>query len=419
MKIAVFRHYVTWCFLELLIVAGALTFLGLLRVHTRLNASIVGAKNCQISRETSEGNAAKLDNNSESYWLNNLKNLSSASYVISSNNKYLFFSSELLTQNISIYDRDWFNKVSEDYYLEANISIFKKGNTIKNRLNDSYLIKGDNVCKGGQPFLLVIIPSVASNTAERDAIRWTWLRAAETNSWPRAFIRDHIKHIFLFGRQDSDLNESYQQLLHESNIVGDIVMADFEDTYRNLTRKVLSGLSWVRQYCPQAQFVLKADQDTFINVPLMLEVIHKAATYLKNASFVMGLQHNVQQPLVIRSGRWAVSEEEYPLSFYPRYLYGHTYVLSRTAVIDITDTAPYVPLISPEDAFITGILTKVAGVLRLTAWSFAMYSRQPFDCDVVWNKNVALAEVKRPNLLVQLWANIITHQCNDSVTFIK
>ncbi|BFZ02781.1 hypothetical protein BsWGS_05820 [Bradybaena similaris] len=396
MKFAVCRRYLPWRILTLLVIIGTLTVFGLLTVRSDDYAT------------------AKLDNSIEPYWLDNLRNISSFSAVISKNSKYLFFSSELLTQNISKYEQGWFRNVSEENYLAANLSVFEKGNTIKNRLNDSYLIMGDNVCKGVQPFLLVIIPSVASNTAERDAIRWTWLRAAETNSWPRAFIRDHIKHIFLFGRQDSQRNKDYEQLLHESNIVGDIVMADFEDTYRNLTRKVLSGLSWVRQYCPQAEFVLKADQDTFINVPLMLEVIHKAATQLKNASFVMGLQHNHEQPLVVRSGRWAVSEEEYPLEFYPHYLLGHTYVLSRQAVVDIISTAPYVALISPEDAYITGILPKVAGVLRITAKSFAISIDRRYVCVVVWNMKVAVPEVKRPSLLANLWANIITHQCNDS-----
>ncbi|BFZ02778.1 hypothetical protein BsWGS_05817 [Bradybaena similaris] len=401
MKFAVCRHHLSWRRQTLLVIIGTLTVCGLLTVHTDQYAT------------------AKLDTNIESYWLDNLRNISSSSAVILNNSKYLFFSPELLTQNISKYEHEWFRNVSEEDYLAANLSVFNKGNIIENRLNDSYLIKGDNICKGVQPFLLVIIPSVASNAAERDAIRWTWLRAAETNSWPRAFIRDHIKHIFLFGRQDNVRNESYQQLLHESTIVGDIVMADFDDTYRNLSRKILTGLSWVRQYCPQAQFVLKADQDTFINVPLMLELLHKAAAALKNDSFVMGLQHMYAKPLVVRSGRWGVSEEEYPLIFYPRYLYGHTYVLNRKAMMDIIDTAPYVSLISPEDAFITGILPKVAGVLRITAASFTVCCRHIFDCEVVWNKNVALPEVKKPSLLTQLWANIITHQCNDNIPIIK
>ncbi|BFZ02777.1 hypothetical protein BsWGS_05816 [Bradybaena similaris] len=417
MKLVMLRHQVTWRFLNLIVIVGTVTFLGLLSVHTDRCVNTAGTNFLPL-REMSDADTVKLDNNNESYWLNKLRSINSASAVISNNNKYLFFSSEQLTQNISKYEQEWFKYIPDEDYLAANLSVFEKGNTIKNRLNDSYIIKGDNVCKGGQPFLLVIIPSVASNTAERDAIRWTWLRAAETNSWPRAFIRDHIKHIFLFGRQDNDRNESYQQLLHESNIVGDIVMADFEDTYRNLSRKILTGLSWVRQYCPQAQFVLKADQDTFINVPLMLEVLHKTATHLKPNSFVMGLQHTFNQPVVVRSGRWRVTEEEYPLSFYPRYLYGHTYVLSRIAVIDITDTAPYVPLISPEDAFITGILPKVAGISRITAASFTVCCRDIFDCEVVWNKNVALPEVKRPSLIAQLWTNIITRQCNDTAKFI-
>ncbi|CAG5129944.1 unnamed protein product [Candidula unifasciata] len=416
MKLPMLRYNSAWRFLSLVAIVATITSLGLLNLQTSQCAGAISANNFLLAM-TVDNATAKLDINNEQQWLKNYEYLSRAG--IHNNSKYVFFSSEILIQNISKYGEEWFKNVPDDDYLAANLSVFTRTKTVKNMLKENYLIKAENVCKGRHPFVLFIIPSVADDIEERDAIRWTWLRAAETNSWPRAFIRDHIKHIFLFGRQASRREEDYEQLLHESNIVGDIVMADFDDTYRNLSRKVLSGLNWARKYCPGAQFVLKTDQDTFINAPLMMEVLHKAQTQIHNDSFVMGLEHTFQKPFVVRGGKWAVSPEEYPLDFYPHYLYGHTYVLSQKAVVDITDTAPYVPLISPEDAFITGILPKVAGVSRITARSFTVCCRDIFDCEVVWNQNVALPEVKSPSLIAQLWANIITHSCNDTGKFIR
>ena len=37
----------------------------------------------------------------------------------------------------------------------------------------------------------------------------------------------------------------------------------------NLTLKSVMGLKWSAIFCPQAKFVLKTDDDIFVNVPLL------------------------------------------------------------------------------------------------------------------------------------------------------
>jgi len=46
----------------------------------------------------------------------------------------------------------------------------------------------------------------------------------------------------------------------------DLVQGNFIDSYRNLTLKAVLGLRWLSQYCRQAPFVIKTDDDTFINI---------------------------------------------------------------------------------------------------------------------------------------------------------
>lgn len=337
---------------------------------------------------------------------------------ILNNNKHFFFSRQLLALNISKYDNNWFEVFSEEKYLQNNETVFKKSSEIKNSLNDSFIIDGENICKGSKPFLLVIIPSVVGSTLHRNTIRWTWLQAAETNTWPRAAVKETVKHIFLFGYSEGRRTEEYKDLHGESKIFKDVVMVDFIDSYRNLSRKILNGFRWAHRYCPQARFVLKADEDTFINVPQMIELLQHVSRHSDTDSFVIGLRHTYDQPPVVRDGRWAVSKDAYPLPFYPRYLYGHTYALSGKAVFQILDISQHVMLIPPEDAFITGILPKVGGVTRITAPSFTVCCRDIFDCEVVWNQRVALPELKSADRLVKLWTNVITHICNATTRFI-
>jgi len=40
---------------------------------------------------------------------------------------------------------------------------------------------------------------------------------------------------------------------------------DFQDTYRNLTYKGVAALRWISRYCSHARYVLKTDDDIFVN----------------------------------------------------------------------------------------------------------------------------------------------------------
>ena len=47
------------------------------------------------------------------------------------------------------------------------------------------------------------------------------------------------------------------------------LISAFQDTYHNLTLKTIMGLKWMSIFCPQAQYVLKTDDDIYVNVDLL------------------------------------------------------------------------------------------------------------------------------------------------------
>ena len=51
----------------------------------------------------------------------------------------------------------------------------------------------------------------------------------------------------------------------EADRQGDLLLAGFQDTYRNLTAKHLAGLTWAATSCQAAQYVLKTDDDQFVD----------------------------------------------------------------------------------------------------------------------------------------------------------
>ena len=57
-----------------------------------------------------------------------------------------------------------------------------------------------------------------------------------------------------------------KQLEEESSKYGDIIQGDFLDTYHNLSYKATMGNLWVAEFCSQAEFVVKTDDDQFIDL---------------------------------------------------------------------------------------------------------------------------------------------------------
>jgi len=58
---------------------------------------------------------------------------------------------------------------------------------------------------------------------------------------------------------------------------GDLVQGNFVDSYKNLTLKAVMGLRWMSQYCSEAPFAIKTDDDTFLNIFEMVRLMQENA----------------------------------------------------------------------------------------------------------------------------------------------
>ena len=57
-----------------------------------------------------------------------------------------------------------------------------------------------------------------------------------------------------------------EELDRENEEHQDLVQGNFLDTYYNLTYKSVMGHLWVSQFCRQAEFVVKTDDDQFVDL---------------------------------------------------------------------------------------------------------------------------------------------------------
>jgi hypothetical protein len=122
--------------------------------------------------------------------------------------------------------------------------------------------------------ILVVVPTTFGNIERRNAMRATWLSTAFRNAY-------RVSYFFLLGRPNSSVSDSqwgsvsdsqWEALQNESAVYHDIiVLAAFVDSYENLTYKMIGmlALAHSRQLNTSLRYLIKADDDTIVNIPKM------------------------------------------------------------------------------------------------------------------------------------------------------
>ncbi|KAM3843753.1 beta-1,3-galactosyltransferase 4-like [Vipera latastei] len=206
-------------------------------------------------------------------------------------------------------------------------------------------------CTMPAPWLLVLVASAPGHVARRTAVRRSWGAVQLVGN-------RELRILFVLGLPaEAELQVVLEREAAEHR---DLLQGRFIDTYTNLTLKTLALMDWAAAHCPTARFLLKADDDVFLNVPgLVRELEHlggppEATTYL-------GYVHWPVMPTHDPHGHHYVPDSVYPYAIYPPYCGGSTYVLSAPAVATVLDAARHLPLVPVEDAFV-GICARHAAI---------------------------------------------------------
>ena len=77
--------------------------------------------------------------------------------------------------------------------------------------------------------------------------------------------------VYLVGTPPEE--EGLDSLLKESDLHGDLAISANVDTYQNLTLKTLSAFRWMQTFCPGADFILKIDDDMFIQIQRLRQLV--------------------------------------------------------------------------------------------------------------------------------------------------
>lgn len=216
--------------------------------------------------------------------------------------------------------------------------------------NFTYLIQNEKICDTDAESidLLILILTIHRNALARSTIRSTWLSTAKQNN-------KNVRYAFLLGKVD---DMAYMKRTYaESEMYGDILMEDFTDSYSNLTYKTIMGMKWASLYCPKAKYLLKTDDDMWVNVPEMLNMLNKSGSMLQSG--VGGACNLHAGPIRHKSSKWYASVRSYPHNSYPGFCSGTGYVTSMNVARKVYEVSPNVPFFHLEDVYVALCIRKL------------------------------------------------------------
>ncbi|KAJ8713986.1 hypothetical protein PYW08_007606 [Mythimna loreyi] len=222
------------------------------------------------------------------------------------------------------------------------------------------------------PFLVIIVTSYVGHVK---------LRSAHRKAYPAEELRKiNATRVFLIAQiPDQEKGITQSAINDESETFGDILQGTFDDTYRNLTHKLLMGLVWASTACQDASFILKVDDDTVYNLEKTYEVL-KSVDY--STPILLGYINKDVKPERNKKSKYYVTLDEYPRQVYPPYLSGFYYITTPRVAAALCDEAIYHPYLCIEDIFVTGILAEALNIM-LTELPNTYWIDNIMNCDYV------------------------------------
>lgn len=248
------------------------------------------------------------------------------------------------------------------------------------------------------PFLLVVICSSVNNARQRDAIRHTWASSLPVD----------VKVVFILGNTDHK-EELKKNITKESLTYKDIIQEDFLDTYQNLSLKTVGLLKWISTKCEKVKYVLKTDDDIFINVPLLLDDLRHTV----HSRFIMGNIIAGAQPVQDETSKYYTPKSVYSKPTYPKYMSGSAYVISGDLVGDLYQAAVQTAPFWIEDIYITGLVAEKIDMQHIFNGKFGYKKRTLHPCLF---KHVITGHYVTPAEMIKLWQKITSgsYSCERS-----
>ncbi|XP_070556740.1 uncharacterized protein [Ptychodera flava] len=229
----------------------------------------------------------------------------------------------------------------------------------------------DKCKESGDVFLFAGILSSPANSSTRNSIRETWGKYYNKDQGNLNLVA-----LFLLAIPPGD--SELQTAVDEENAkYGDILQQTFMESYDHLVLKTLMLYRYVAEYCQNAKYVLKIDEDVFLHTDNMM-------AYLKDAprnDFYLGDALVGTEPLRVIENKWYTPRHVWPHDTYPTYNAGPAYLMSGDLALKVYEASCHSKPFRWEDLYV-GILVASVGGAPLPHNHFDMHGMYRHRCSV-------------------------------------
>ena len=223
------------------------------------------------------------------------------------------------------------------------------------------LLTPTNHIHGRRVFVFCYIHSAVGNFHLRQRIRETW---GSSHNYP--WTGRTVSTVFVLGTPSAQTN-IMSKVQEESDTHGDILMADFEDHYDNLSHKARTTLKYAAGHY-FTDYLLKADDDMFINIFRVLDLLDKYGHCLfKGLSKRILCRTWVAGPIRDKTSKFYITRQEYPNNTYPDFCAGAAVITSPDVGRALYRASFSTSTFRFDDVYVTGMLREQIGAKLVSA----------------------------------------------------
>lgn len=273
-------------------------------------------------------------------------------------------------------------------------------NSIVNRHDFEYIYNpGDSVCNS-DVYLLIYVHSATSNFKRRLSLRETWAKRSAFAS---------IRIVFMMGYTEDKKVESKLKL--ESSVYNDIVQENFIDSYRNLTYKGIMAMKWISEYCNNAKYILKVDDDIITNSFFILRHLKSMDKFnMIKPNSVMCLVWVGMKVQRDKNSKWYLSKEDFKEDYFGKYCSGSAYLFTNDLPTRMYDMSKYIKFFWIDDYYMTGLLTKALNVTFVFFNSIYKINRKLVESSFIGERSDVTTFGHLPgqlNTLYSIWKSVL------------
>ena len=213
---------------------------------------------------------------------------------------------------------------------------------------------------------------------------------------------EYLNHLFnsrkeKYERRKAVLINEQRKLEEENELHNDILFVPAVDTYRNIPLKLLSFYNWIQEE-HSVDFVLKTDDDTFVDVQAIYSHLQETPLIISKKTWWGRFRHNWP---VEAHGKWR--EEKYASPVYPVFACGSGYIIGADIVNWISQNYQHLEVYQGED-------------ISMGIWMAAISPRRADDhrwlCDAHDCQHDLLVQPDlKTKQIVDMWRN--KQQCDN------